>query len=96
MSYFKNFKDDMSFEESIVYLAITPILYFGLLIILEEKLLSKLIGKITGTKLRKEQDTMDDQVKKEKLAVMMEINKINSQSKTIFSILRNGNVKCIN
>jgi len=96
MPYFKDFKDDMSFEESIVYLAITPIFYFALLIILEEKLLLKLIGKVIGTKLRKEQDIMDDQVKKEKLAVMVEINKINSQSKTIFNILRYGKIKCIN
>ncbi|XP_012054736.1 PREDICTED: ATP-binding cassette sub-family A member 1 [Atta cephalotes] len=80
LSYFKNFEDDMNFEESIVYLAITPILYFALLIILEEKLLLKLLTKMIGTKLRKEQNTMDDQVKKEKLAVAVEINKINNQS----------------
>jgi len=86
LSYFKNFEDDMNFEESIVYLAITPILYFALLIILEEKLLLKLLTKMMGTKLRKEQNTMDDQVKKEKLAVAVEINKINNQSKIIFNI----------
>ncbi|XP_018306221.1 ATP-binding cassette sub-family A member 1 [Mycetomoellerius zeteki] len=79
LPYFKNFEDDISFEESIVYLAVTPILYFALLIILEEKLLLKLLTKMVGTKLRKEQDTMDDQVKKEKLAVAVEINKINNQ-----------------
>lgn len=86
LPYFKNFEDDISFEESIVYLAVTPILYFALLIILEEKLLLKLLTKMVGTKLRKEQDTMDDQVKKEKLAVAVEINKINNQGKIIFSI----------
>ncbi|XP_012538072.1 phospholipid-transporting ATPase ABCA1 [Monomorium pharaonis] len=79
LSYFKDFTDDMNFEESIVYLAITPILYFALLIVLEKKLFSKLFMKIVGTKLRKEQEIMDDQVKMEKLAVAMEINKINSQ-----------------
>lgn len=81
LSYFKDFTDDMNFEESILYLAITPILYFALLIILEEKLFLKLFTKIVGTKLRKEQDIMDDQVKKEKHAVAVEINKINSPSK---------------
>lgn len=79
MSYFKDFSDDMSFEESILYLSITPILYFGLLIVLEEKILLKLFSKIRGTKLRKGQDMMDEQVKKEKLTVALEINKINSQ-----------------
>lgn len=88
MPYFKNFQDDMNFEECIVYLALTPILYFGLLIMLEEKVFVKLFMRIVGTKLRKEQETMDDQVKKEKLAVALEINKINSQSKIIFSIFQ--------
>lgn len=81
LSYFKDFTDDVNFEESILYLAITPFLYFALLIILEEKLLLKLVMKRIGIKLRKEQDIMDDQVKKEKLAVAVEVNKINSQSK---------------
>ncbi|XP_039306683.1 retinal-specific phospholipid-transporting ATPase ABCA4 isoform X2 [Solenopsis invicta] len=80
LSYFRNFIEDINFEESIVYLAITPILYFALLIVLEEKLFSKLFMKIVGTKLREKQDIMDDQVRKEKLIVAMEINKINNQS----------------
>ncbi|TGZ53371.1 phospholipid-transporting ATPase ABCA3 [Temnothorax longispinosus] len=83
LPYFKNFTDDMNFEESILYLAMTPILYFALLIALEEKLFSKLFKKMVGTKLRKGQDIMDDQVKKEKLAVAIEINKINSQGDTM-------------
>lgn len=82
LPYFKDFKDDISFEESIVYLSITPILYFAILIMLEEKIFSKLFMKIIGIKLKIEQEDMDDQVKKEKLAVALEINKINNQSKT--------------
>ncbi|XP_011050473.1 PREDICTED: ATP-binding cassette sub-family A member 1-like isoform X1 [Acromyrmex echinatior] len=96
LSYFKNFEDDMSFEESIVYLAITPILYFALLIILEEKLLLKLLTKMIGTKLRKEQDTMDDQVKKEKLAVAVEINKINNQNVNTKEELKSSATETIN
>ncbi|XP_011693141.1 PREDICTED: uncharacterized protein LOC105453123, partial [Wasmannia auropunctata] len=81
LSYFNNGTIyEMSFKECIVYLALTPILYCALLIIMEEKLFSKLLLKIKGTKLRKGQDIMDDQVKKEKLAVTEEINKINNQS----------------
>lgn len=86
LPYFRDFEDDMNFEESIVYLAVTPILYFGLLIILEENLFGKLKARIIGTNLRKEQDKMDNQVKKEKLAVALEINKLNSQGETILSI----------
>lgn len=78
----------MNFEESIVYLSVTPILYFALLIILEEKLFSKLFMKLVGTKLRKEQEIMDDQVKQEKLAVALEINKINSLSKIAFNVFQ--------
>ncbi|KYN32310.1 ATP-binding cassette sub-family A member 3 [Trachymyrmex septentrionalis] len=96
LSYFKNFEDDMNFEESIVYLATTPILYFALLIILEEKLLLKLLTKMIGTKLRKEQDTMDDQVKKEKLAVAVEINKINNQSVNTKEELKSSATETIN
>lgn len=80
-SYFQDFKEDMNFEESIVYLAITPILYFTILIMMEEKLFSKLYAKTVGTKLKNGCDTMDDQVKKEKLTVALEINKINNLSK---------------
>lgn len=81
LPYFRDFKDDMNFEESIVYLSVTPILYFAILMMLEEKIFSKLFTKMIGTKLKCEQENMDDQVKKEKLAVALEINKINNQSK---------------
>lgn len=88
LPYFKDFKDDINFEESIVYLSVTSILYFAILIMLEEKIFSKLFRKMIGTKLKIEQEDMDDQVKKEKFAVALEINKINSQSKmyTIMNI----------
>ncbi|XP_029158875.1 LOW QUALITY PROTEIN: retinal-specific ATP-binding cassette transporter-like [Nylanderia fulva] len=80
LPYFKDFKDDVNFEESIVYLSVTPILYFAILMMLEKKIFSKLLTKMIGTKLKCEQEKMDDQVKKEKLAVALEINKINSQT----------------
>jgi hypothetical protein len=87
MPYFKNFEDDISFEECIIYLILTPILYFAILIMIEEKIFAKLFMKITCTKLKSDNcDAMDDEVKKEKLAVMQEINELNSQSKIIFNI----------
>lgn len=81
MPYFKDFKDDTNLEECITYLALTPILYFAILILMEEKYFSKLYMKMIGRKLKNGCDTMDEQVKKEKLAVALEINKINSKSK---------------
>lgn len=69
----------MTLEESVVYLSVTPILYFAILIMLEENLFSMLRRKIIGSKLPKPCDTMDEQVKKEKHAVAVEINKINSR-----------------
>ncbi|XP_011706236.1 PREDICTED: uncharacterized protein LOC105461440 [Wasmannia auropunctata] len=93
LSYFNDFRYEMIFDnefrECIVYLALTPILYCALLIIMEEKLFSKLLMKIKGTKLRKGQDIMDDQVKREKLAVAEEFNKIYNQSKIICNLQRN-------
>lgn len=84
MPYFNNFEEDMNFEECIIYLTLTPILYFTILIMMEEKMFAKILMKITGTKLKSNCDIMDDEVKKEKLAVAQEINKINSKSKIIF------------
>jgi len=71
----------MSFEESIVYLSLTPILYFILLILMEEKYFLKLFTRTR--KIKMEHETMDDKVKEEKLNVALEINKIKSQSKII-------------
>lgn len=79
MPYFKDFEDDMNFEENILYLSITPILYFAILIMIEEKLFLKLFKRMTGQGLKKVQEVMDEQVKKEKLTVVFEINRINSQ-----------------
>ncbi|EZA61865.1 hypothetical protein DMN91_006090 [Ooceraea biroi] len=79
ISYFNDFKDDMNFEECIIYLILTPILYFTILIMLEEKVFAKLAMKITGKRFKSECDMMDDEVKKEKLKVAQEINEINSQ-----------------
>lgn len=80
--YFKDFRDDMNFEECILYLSITPILYFTLLIMMEEKLFLKLFRRVINRGLKNEQEVMDEEVKKEKLAVALEINRVNSQGKS--------------
>lgn len=81
MPYFTNFENDLNFEECILYLGLTPILYFTLLLFLEEKLFPLLFMKAMKSQLRDRCDTMDDEVKKEKLVVALEINRINSKSK---------------
>ncbi|XP_032690164.1 phospholipid-transporting ATPase ABCA1-like isoform X2 [Odontomachus brunneus] len=86
MPYFKNFEDDINFEECILYLALTPILYFTILLFLEEKLFPLLVAKVTKSQLRNACNTMDDQVKEEKHVVALEINKINSNVCTDTSI----------
>jgi len=89
MPYFRNFEDDISFEECIIYLILTPILYFAILIMIEEKVFAKLFMKITSTKLKSNNcDKMDDEVKKEKLAIAQEINELNSQGNIIFNIFQ--------
>ncbi|EFN83263.1 ATP-binding cassette sub-family A member 3 [Harpegnathos saltator] len=97
--YFKKFEDDISFEECILYLGLTPILYFTILLFLEEKLFPLLFAKVVKPQLRDKCDTMDDQVKKEKHAVAVEINKINKNAnielqepKTSTATSRNGEV----
>lgn len=82
--YFKNFKDDISFEECILYLSLTPILYCTILLFLEEKLFPLLLAKAIKPQLKDASETMDDQVKKEKHVVALEINKISNKSKITF------------
>ncbi|XP_014485767.1 PREDICTED: ATP-binding cassette sub-family A member 1-like [Dinoponera quadriceps] len=80
--YFQNFKDDINFEECILYLGLTPILYFTILLCLEEKLFPLIFRKAVKPQLRDACDKMDDQVKKEKHVVALEINKIANKSIT--------------
>ncbi|KZC13655.1 PREDICTED: ATP-binding cassette sub-family A member 1-like [Dufourea novaeangliae] len=75
LSYFSNGDTDMSLTECVVYLAITPLIYFSLLIIIEEGVFDKLRVKIFGKHLRNPLDVNDGQVEKEKHAVASEIRK---------------------
>ncbi|KAF7399046.1 hypothetical protein HZH66_006943 [Vespula vulgaris] len=80
MSYFENFKKDINLEENILYLSLTPVIYFAILIMLEEKIFTRLFTKIRSSSLQPS-DKMDEEVKKEKHAVALEISKITSQNK---------------
>ncbi|XP_035743056.1 phospholipid-transporting ATPase ABCA1-like [Vespa mandarinia] len=80
MSYFENFKNDINLEENILYLSLTPVIYFAILIMLEEKFFTRLFTKIRSSSLQPN-DKIDEEVKREKHAVTLEISKITSQNK---------------
>ncbi|KAI4504278.1 hypothetical protein M0802_000749 [Mischocyttarus mexicanus] len=100
MPYFGNFEKDFNLEESIVYLSLTPVIYFAILIMLEERifirLFTKLLSKIrsSSSQMGWTASQMDEEVKKEKHAVALEISKITSQSKRN-SIHHNSNGNAI-
>lgn len=79
LSYFSNYNNDMSLGECVVYLSITPLIYFAILIILEERLPHKLYARMLNRKLKNPCDIKDDQVKKEKHTVALEIRKLQNR-----------------
>ncbi|KOC60391.1 ABC transporter A family member 6 [Habropoda laboriosa] len=83
LSYFSNYDNDMSLGECVVYLSLTPLLYFAILILLEERVPHKLYAKILNQNLKNACDIKDDQVKKEKHTVAQEIRKLQNHAKTI-------------
>lgn len=82
MPYFENFKNDINLEENILYLSLTPVIYFAILIMLEEKIFTRLFTKIRSLSLQPS-DKIDEEVKREKHVVTLEISKLTSQSKIL-------------
>ena len=76
LKYFGNFEEDVSLEACFLSLCLTPILYFGILYILEYNLMSKLIARIFGGKPIDNDQTFEEQVKKIKQIIGSEISKI--------------------
>ncbi|XP_078049321.1 phospholipid-transporting ATPase ABCA3 isoform X2 [Augochlora pura] len=76
LSYFHAEDKDMSLTECVIYLAVTPLIYFSLLIMLEEGVFKKFYVKMFCKHLRNAIDIKDDQVEKEKRAVALEIRKL--------------------
>ncbi|KAJ8686324.1 hypothetical protein QAD02_022118 [Eretmocerus hayati] len=75
LQYFNKYEDDMSLEEGLTYLCITPIIYFGILALLEYNLIPMLLAKIRNGKYEIVEDPHDEQVKREKHSVASEITK---------------------
>lgn len=71
----------MSLEESLIYMSVTPIIYFGIIAVLEYKLISLLLAKMQKGKYQLIEDPYDEQVKREKHAVAYEITKSRNRCK---------------
>lgn len=80
LPYFSNDNNDMSLTECVVYLSVTPLIYFAVLIILEERLIDKLYAKMFDQKLKNACVIKDEEVEKEKYAVALEIKKLTNSS----------------
>ncbi|KAK9310741.1 hypothetical protein QLX08_000052 [Tetragonisca angustula] len=79
LSYFSNNDADMSLRDCIIYLSLTPLIYFAILIILEENLYYKLYAIMFKQNLKNPCHIQDEQVKKEKHAVALEIRKLKNR-----------------
>ncbi|XP_043460752.1 phospholipid-transporting ATPase ABCA1-like [Leptopilina heterotoma] len=77
--YFNNSKVSDSLEKSILYLCLTPFIYFTIIGILEKKLIPRLFIKIKNIVPTGATQRVDDQVKAEKIFVASEINKFKKQ-----------------
>lgn len=69
----------MSLRDCIIYLSFTPLIYFAILIILEENLHYKLYARMFKQNLKNPCHIQDEQVKKEKHAVALEIRKLKNR-----------------
>ncbi|XP_058807192.1 ATP-binding cassette sub-family A member 7-like isoform X2 [Phymastichus coffea] len=72
IEYFNDFKYDISLEESLVYLGVTPFLYLGILVALECQLVQKLRARARRTATLAASD--DEQVQRSKAAISARIN----------------------
>ncbi|XP_017755068.1 PREDICTED: ATP-binding cassette sub-family A member 1-like [Eufriesea mexicana] len=79
LSYFSDDDSDMSLKECIIFLCLTPLIYFAILIILEERLPQIYYAKMLNQNLKDTCNIEDDQVKKEKHIVALEIRKLQNR-----------------
>ena len=69
--YFTPVDEDVTIVESFAYMTLTPILYFGILFLLEFQVIQRLIAKLWKSEVSL--DTVDEQVMKEKLSIAQRI-----------------------
>ena len=79
LNYFRKFEDDISLEESLIYLCVTPFIYFFLLWILENNYIKLLYVRIKNKTFLPKDNFNDIQVQKEKRLIAFEISKIKSK-----------------
>ena len=80
--YFGNFNESGNLEESILYLCLTPLLYFAILGLMEHKIMLKWFTKKQQQKPIHNVEEIDDQVKSEKSSVAFEISNLKNQGTT--------------
>ena len=78
---FYNYGIDL--DESMIYMSLTPFMYFALLAAIEYGLLQKIFARLLNKKSIESNEEVDDQVREEKYSVGFEINKIKSDSKSV-------------
>lgn len=82
LEYFKTRDGDdffVSLKESVFYLAFTPILYFTLLYLLENKFLELLYRRMYYKNYESAGDPLDEQVRHEKYKIATELSKFRSK-----------------
>ncbi|KAJ8686330.1 hypothetical protein QAD02_022124 [Eretmocerus hayati] len=94
VKYFGNFSEDISLEIGFLSLCLTPLLYFGILTVLESRLVQIMFSSILGENDRKIDDNYEDQVKKEKEKVAAQISTIeNSQEANSNELIIDNSVR---
>lgn len=75
VKYFGDFENDVSLEESLIYMCLTPILYIGILFVLDHQLIQKFRARMKPQEVP--YYTTDEQVKREKLNIAQKISTMN-------------------
>ncbi|XP_058807248.1 phospholipid-transporting ATPase ABCA1-like isoform X2 [Phymastichus coffea] len=73
-SYFTNFEEDITLEESVIYLCLTPVLYFGILALLETQYIENVA--IRFRREMAQEVGADEQVQREKSAISRKIEEL--------------------
>lgn len=75
--FFTNFEEDITLEQSLIYLCVTPFLYFGILALLETQFVQKVRSKYMNQSLH--EINADEQVQREKSNIYQKIQSLNGR-----------------
>ncbi|KAJ8686329.1 hypothetical protein QAD02_022123 [Eretmocerus hayati] len=74
INFFDKTNDDISLEQSLAYLLLTPLLYFGVLVLLEKQWIQRIISKRKHIDANEPAVVQEEQVKNQKLLVAQKIS----------------------